>query len=405
MPRIAPGLYQYDSGRSRLTVSNIEPRGGGLYAWIEVEAGGRLVHAGRYDLQGPRTPPSIASAVSENDDEKKAWKEFVFNRIISIVHDHLAGDPPRKATPKLRSEEDAWLIRGFWRTAKATSLVGFGESAKSFLAQAAAVSVCTGRALLSLAVRQAGPVLYLDWEGDDQEFDHRLAQLVAGMRMDPPDNLLHKRPGAFLHRSVLPLQRYIAQEGVVALIVDSVGYARSTDTGGDPQGPSMLMYQALDQLGIPALLVDHRAKHAKVTDYTPLGAVANYNSLRLLWQVTPSQTRTGMSIRLRCGKCNYGPRPNDLAWNLDFPSEGEARFTQRNPQTIAALEDLSLGERLHRLLLDAGLAGATTIQLCVDSLSSDSTVRKALSRLKEEGRVRKEGSVWIAVLEDRQEVF
>jgi hypothetical protein len=401
--RLAPGLYQFDDGEARIIVAEVEARGGSLYGLVECWWQGKPVHWGRYDLQGPRTPGSMTKGCLETAG-KGPWRELCPQVVWDVVHDHLAGDPLRTACPQLRPEEDAWLIRGLWRTAGATSLVGFGESGKSFLAQAAALTVCSGRAgFLGLAAKQKGPVGYLDWEGDAGEFDHRFAQLLAGANIDDPGTLKHRRERLPLHRSVTALQRHIADEGIVALVIDSVGYGRGGETQGDMQASTMLFYQAIAQLGLPSLLIDHRAKHAGAGDRTPLGAVSNYNSLRLLWLVTPTETRAGVSLRLRCGKSNYGRKPSDLAWDLDFVGDA-ARFTPRNPQTVAAMEDMSLGERLFRLLLDAGLAGMGTADLVHESGSADGTVRKALARAKEEGRVLKRDGVWLAVPEDSQEV-
>lgn len=401
--RLAPGLYRYDEGQARIVVAEVEARGGSLYGLVECYWHDKPVHWGRYDLQGPRTPGSMTKGCLDIAPQGP-WKTLCPHVCWDVVHDHLAGDPPRRAEPKLRAEEDAWLIRGFWRTTGATSLVGFGESGKSFLAQAAALTVCTGRpTLLGLQAKHRGPVLYLDYEGDPDEFDHRFALLLAGANMPDPGNLMHRRERVPLHRGVTALQRHISETGAVALVVDSVGYGRGGESQGDMQAPTMLFYQALSQLGLPALLIDHRAKHSAAGDKTPLGAVSNFNSLRLLWLVTPTETRGGVSLRLRCGKSNYGRRPQDLAWDLDFTDSG-ARFSQRNPDTIAAIEDLSLGDRLFRLLLDAGLAGASTGILVGQSGSGDGTVRKALARLKDEGRVTKRDGVWLAVPDDMQEV-
>ncbi len=402
MSRLAPGLYAYDSGDAKIIVAEVEARSGSLYGIVECYWQGKPVHWGRYDLQGPRTPGSMTKGCQEQAP-KGPWHDLCPLVVWEVVHDHLAGDPLRVAAPNLRPEEDAWLIRGLWRTTGATSLVGFGESGKSFLAQAAALTICTGRAaFLGLPAKQKGPVGYLDWEGDAGEFDHRFAQLLAGVNEKDPGTLLHRRERLPLHRSVTALQRHIADAGIIALVIDSVGYGRGGETQGDTQASTMLFYQAIAHLNLPTLLVDHRAKHASPTDRTPLGAVSNFNSLRLLWLVTPSETRTGVSLRLRCGKSNYGRKPGDLAWDLDF-NEASARFTPRNPQTIAALEDLTQGDRVYGLLLEAGLGGMTTGELAARAYLSDSAARAVLSKLKADGRVLKRDKLWLAWVEERQE--
>jgi hypothetical protein len=69
--------------------------------------------------------------------------------------------------------------------------------------------------------------------------------------------------------------------------------------GGDTYGHegTLNLYAALAQIGLPALLVDHRAKNAE--NAGPWGSVINYNSLRLAFSVTTMASADGIDIQLK----------------------------------------------------------------------------------------------------------
>jgi len=399
--RLAPGLYQYDDGDARIIIAEVEARGGSLYGLVECWWQGKPIHWGRYDLQGPRTPGSMVKGCLEAAP-KGPWAAMCPAVVWDVVHDHLAGDPPvrLRGSP---TQPDPWLLDGIVGGVGATSLIGYGESGKSMLALAVALTVSTGRAgFLGVGPRLQGPTLYLDWEADQQTIDHRIGQLCASLHQPPPNDLLYRQERLPLWRSVTALTRHIATEGVRLLIVDSVMLARGGEQSAFSPESTLQLYAALRALGPPALLVDHRTKHGN--DPGPYGSVANLNSLRLAWGVTTTAYRTSTAMRLRCIKANNLRRPDDQAWELEFfDDDTRARFTPRAANTILAGEDLSLGERIYGLLLEAGLVGMTTTQLAAELGAGDGTVRKALARL--DGRVCKRDGRWMAVVEDRQEVF
>jgi hypothetical protein len=389
-----------------MVFDQITPTGRGIDTWLEIRSTTppKLLHAAQHNLLNPGTVASITRAILSS---MPSWKDADLTGIIQastyhVIHSMIQGRPPRIAHPLFRPAEDAWLIPGLWRNTMATSLTGTGGTGKSMLAQAAAITHCTGTAqTLGLPASQPGPTLYLDWEGDSQEYDHRYSQLLQGAHLTDPGNLHHLKPQGPLHRQTNTLSRYMDTEGITALIIDSVRYARGDEQAGDNQASTIRLYQTIADLNRPALLVDHRAKHADQLDPTPIGAIANYDSLRLLWNTSSIRTDHGLTIRLHCGKCNYGPMPPDLAWQLDYtPDDRSCTITPRNPAAVSNLEDTGIQDRIHRILLN----GPTTVRNITATIgSTDGSIRKHLSRMAQAGTAIKRDTLWYATITDTQQ--
>lgn len=392
--RLAPGLFEWTQGPIRLTIADVEAKGGELRAWVEVHDAGRRLHYGDYNLRGPRSVTSMASACSRST-AKIDWPTWLGECCYEAIHDTLEGEPP----VELSAEDSAppgWIVERLVGDVGATSLVGFGQTGKSLVALAAACTVCSGEDVWLGLEAPRGVVLYLDWEADEKTHRWRLSQLCRGAGRSCPRGIHYLRPRLPLARCVTAVARHAAQAGATLLIVDSVMLARGGEAFGAES--TLALYSALDRIGIPSLLVDHRAKHAAENgDEGPYGSVSNFNSLRLAWGTRTIPTADGVDIRLKKVKANYHGRLEDHAWQLRF-SDGNrtARFLTVDPATILKGGDASVTDRVLGALRHAGIGGMKAPDLAREVGSSESSVRGLLTRLKQQGKAWTSGGYWMA---------
>ncbi len=390
-------------GDIRLSVTDVTAHAGDLRAWVEIYAGTRRLTYGDYNLRGPRTVSSMAKACSDAAPTlKTAWLEWLGDCCYDIIHDTLEGDPPIRLAPAKTTP--GWIVDRFIGSVGATSLVGFGETGKSMLALAAALTVCSGdNVWLGLDAGLIGPVLFLDWEAGQEQHAWRLHQLCQGVRRDCPDGILYRREGLPLARSVTAVARHVAHNNAALLIVDSVMLARGGDAFGAES--TVALYAALGQIGCPTLLVDHRAKHSQDSgDQGPYGSVANLNSARLVWGARTVGVTDGADIRLRRVKANYHGRLEDHAWQLRFGNQNQsARFNRVDAAGVLPGGEATLQDRIVGALQAAGYQGLTAREAAAQAGGSEAVVRATLSKLKARGLAEQSGGRWIAEAQDRQE--
>ncbi len=183
------------------------------------------------------------------------------------------------------SDPPGWLIEGILAKRRSTVWFGDGASTKTYEALAAILRLQTGavfldeyqgwadgggRAMTVPAVRTLEsevPALYVDWENDEQTFQHRMGRLAQGMGID--DAWLAQMPiyywdarGVPLADMVRALQVKIEKDGIRLLVIDSAALA----AGGEPEksDSAIRFFGALSRLGqdLTTLIVAHVPKES-----------------------------------------------------------------------------------------------------------------------------------------------
>ncbi len=402
MSRIGAGLYETTVGDVRLSISDVTAHSGRLDAWCEVHAGNRRLTFGDMNLRGARTVSTLARACAEAAPSLKMdWLGFLSEAIYECVHDTLEGEAPVELTTTT-AQEPGWVVQDLVGDVGATSLVGYGQTGKSMIALAAACTVASGDDVwLGLPACDEGAVLYLDYEAGRESHEWRLAQLCRGANNRPvPRGVYHRRESMPLHRSVPAITRHAHRVGARLLIVDSVMLARGgSDTFGH-EG-TISLYAALAQIGLPCLLVDHRAKNQDSSG--PWGSVINFNSLRLAWGVNTSICADGIDITLKKIKANYHGWVKDHHWRLTFADQNRAAVFEQSSGPLGPGVDQTVTDKVLNLLRRAGDTGMTVKDLAAETGATDATVRKLLTRLRDRGLVRSWEGYWVAASQDGQE--
>jgi hypothetical protein len=404
MTRLAPGLYEYTNGDVRLTVADVEAKGGELRAWIEVHEGGRRVHYGDHNLRGPRTIPTMAQACAARSHAKVDWHEWLGECCYQVIHDTLTGDAAVELTGS-EARPPGWLLKGLVEDEQATSLFGYGETGKSLIALAGCATIASGNSSwLGLEATVEGPTLTCDWEATGRTWDWRLTQLAQGAKLPIPKGVWHRHEALPLAKILPSVAKEIARTHAVLLVIDSVSRARTVGGDWGQQGTGEL-YAALAKLDVPTLLIDHRAKNSDETKRdTPWGAVQNFNNLRLGWAVRATGVSGGFDIRLKRAKANNWGQLPDHAWQVRFtPDNRQVRFQTVDPLLVLPGGDATVKDRIMGVLLSAGPEGVTSKQAASEVGVTDNNARAVLSSLKKAGQAVQVAGRWLAESQWEQE--
>lgn len=421
------GRYEYHVGGLWVVFDHVAASSRGIDAWVEVRwtdkvPTPRMLHIGRMDLMGSRTSSAIQRSIESGlKDVKGEWQDIINSILYNTVQDFLIGDPLVPLKPDIvPADYDKWAMFPLIGRSGATSLIGPGGTTKSLFGLSVALSIATGSTRpLQIKPRIHGPVAYLDWEADMETHAERLQAICRGRDMDYPDeeSILYRQERQPLYRSANVLEKRFAQHGIVLAVVDSVMLAR----GGDAFGPedTVRFYSALRQLGVPAVLVDHKSREAMRRGQTgAYGSVVNDNSARLQWEITAFEPQGPERILMKweVTKRNNIGRVDPIAYDVRF-TNGERitdtiQLNQIDPTTVVPLApgDETQQDQVLRELRFAETNGMLVKELFEATGISDNRLRTILSQLKDAGKVMERtgmgrGKRWYAAkMDDQQEM-
>lgn len=307
------------------------------------------------------------------------------NAPVSVVRLNAATRPPKTTQP--------FLVEAIVPENRATILYGAGGVGKSILAAALAVSVQTGESLMGLGVKQA-EVLYLDWETDEHDILDRIEAASKAMGRPTPPEIRYSALVRPIEDRVAPLARYVAEEGIGFVIIDSVGMAMSTARdGSDASDTAIRFFRALRALNTAVLAIDHVSgddmRRGRAGAAKPYGSVYKWNSARNAFELRErrEQDASGKHLVLKHRKTNVGPRMADLNFTLLWDeTTGEARFT---PEKVLPPVIRPLTEQI----IDVLSVGPANPRQIADLLSDDDVaigeidVRRELKGLMSQGKV------------------
>jgi hypothetical protein len=280
-----------------------------------------------------------------------------------------------------------------------TTLFGDGGAAKSVLVLSAGTAIAGGaEEWLGRKVENC-PVLYVDFELDDEEQRRRAYQVARGVYLDkPPHDLLYVsglgRPAGEVLTGCLDV---CTREGVGLLIVDSLGIALQGDAES-ARDVIRFHHEYLDPFrteGVTLLVVDHQGKAQGGERYQSkrtFGSVYKENLARSVIQVEPGDRGEGLlTLKLRQTKHNFGPKAEPFGAKLTFTEERITVDAHSLDATELAEESvLNAGDRVMLALRGEPAYAAEISEACVMPLG---TVKNELTRLRKRGLVEYTGEV------------
>jgi hypothetical protein len=154
------------------------------------------------------------------------WSLVIPSSVTAVLDEYRSGNAPVRLCDVPNPGEPQYLIPDFLLANRNVFLSAYGGSAKSIIGMAIAISVATGEPWAEMRPSDMGPVLYLDWEDEADTQSRRMAEICAGYGLSTlPDNLYHWSMGTPLKEAQRAISRFVRDNGIKLVVVDSIGAA------------------------------------------------------------------------------------------------------------------------------------------------------------------------------------
>jgi len=278
----------------------------------------------------------------QSDKPDKKTTTEIFNEFEKLGDEISESNHDSKFQLIKLSEQPKPTVRRDWLLDKAIPLnflsliYADGGIGKSYLGLLWAIlATLGGQIFLNLKFSNTKfKVLFLDFELDIQEIARRAFQIATGLNLlKPPDNLYYQAPGVSLPRFLPTLRQLIKKYKIDFLIIDSLGAG-----GVDPleQQSVIEFFNAIRNLGITSLLIDHQAKLQSLDNYnqkTAFGSVYKFNLSRSVLQLARiNKIDRGVSLMLSHKKSNFGELLENMTFDMAFNSD-KVLFTESQSLT------------------------------------------------------------------------
>ena len=340
-----------------IEVTNIRQRAGSTYALLTTSTnmpGARLIPGtmrvlnAEVWLLSERSRSEYAASLARLIPPPKGAQALDFSAILEemaqrVIETENAPVDVVRLKPTAARRVTPFLVQYIIPAQKPTILYGAGGVGKSIFAASLAVAVQTGTPFLGLNVQQA-EVLYLDWETDEEDIASRVRAAAAGMGVPVPD-LRYSSLVRPIEDRVAPLARYVAEEKIGFVIIDSVGMAMSAaKDGGDASETAIRFFRALRALNAAVLAIDHVSgddmRRGKAGAGKPYGSVYKWNSARNAFELRERKEpdHDGVHLVLKHRKTNIGPLQYDMPLNLKWDDTTDsASFARESVQPVVKM--------------------------------------------------------------------
>ena len=394
---------------ARVLVDRIREERGDVICEITIECsdGGEwtLLHGpAKLNLVADRTIGSLAKSLNERMELD--WEGALLQVKAKSIQQYRNGSPLVRLADVVPSVGERYLLAPFIYTTGVSTIVADGGTGKSLVGLAGAVSVVSGVNVFGACPSVTGPVVYLDWEADEETHQERLQAICAGLGIEMPRDLYYQRMMGSLAETIASMRRKVLDVGAVLVVSDSTGMAR----GDEPNSAdsTIKLFSAFRSFYVPVLAVDHVSKEQKKEGMAggadPIGSIYTRNASRLVWSAEGSQLEGSDDkvVIFRNSKANFGRKEPQRSYRFRFLSDASGRlqkvtFTPVDWRDTAEFADkLSDSDRILKVLND----GKATVATLAEVLStptrkvSESVVRTRLSELKSTGKVMKMGDEW-----------
>jgi hypothetical protein len=252
---------QFDDLGAELAVDRLHRSRGELHGELTVTCSfvkTGHIHRARFNLSSTSARSSLAKVLAARTPKANIdWFDVLEQFCSSVLAAERDGSPIVPVGRLPAQPAQMYRLTPLLPRDKATIIFGAGGTGKSYLACAIAVSVATGRSLLGYQPEPA-PVLYLDWETDQFEIDGRVKAVSAGMGLTETPEIHYRSCAGSLDDMTEDVARFVAEESVGLVVIDSVGMAAATaHDGSDANESTIKLFTSLRYFGTTILAIDH----------------------------------------------------------------------------------------------------------------------------------------------------
>lgn len=293
---------------------------------------GGVILLDRVNLMKSREMYDVARRIDQklpapHSAQKQDWQSHL-EAVGVMVHAEMS-KPIRHTDLRERPlpDKQRFLVPGLLAMGKTNVIFGPGGTGKSVLATRIAVSVVSGADLFGIPVSNTGPVLYLDWEDDEDTMTRRLDEVCKGMGLKRVPFSYKRLTGRGAYeRHHADVKFYLEQHPTALVVMDSTAMAMHGGSGGDGADGAIKFFQLLDQLQATRLLIDHVSSDDLKSDEKkptrkPYGSVFKTNAARNLWHVAPWKQDTLTGLTLSHVKTNVSSRQEDIEVKVEWGSD------------------------------------------------------------------------------------
>jgi hypothetical protein len=305
--------------RVQFSFDRLNDSRGGVHGEIQVSADWKddLLGVTDISLKSDSSREKIAKTLVAYEPDLP-WKILLEQACGLVLTRYRAGQPTIRLQPSATSQV-SYIVNPLVYKGHQSLIYAPGGSCKSYLALYIAL-------LVSHGARQAGiggvkgPVLYLDWELNEETVSGRLRALQLGHPELSTVTPFYRQCEAPLRLEAHRIAAEVAKHGIQLLILDSCAMA----CGGELSSPEAAigLQRALRQIGCASLLLAHVAKNQQEGQQaTAFGTVFFRELSRNVWELTNTSDSSPAQLILTQQKNNFGPKHAPLGFSLLFEKE------------------------------------------------------------------------------------
>jgi hypothetical protein len=313
---------------------------------------------------------------------KDTWAEILLGAFALARQAYLGHDRSVRLNDIEPVQELGFLIDTLLVDGQHNVIFADGSSGKTFIVMLMAVCVAGGLPCLGYKVKQ-GPVLFIDYENNEQTFRYRMDRVISGLResgIQVPNDLpisYWRSRGIPLPEQADAIRRKCEKDGIRMLAVDSAAAA----CGGEPENANIALRYftaGLDKVGdgVTTVTIAHVPKGGDTSQ--PFGSAFWKNQPRRTWYVERDQRTDSdeIAIVLHCKKVNDGPLPGAIALAIRFGAAGgPVTFKREEPRVTSFTSSTELASMIWRCLNKP-----RTVKDIAELMSAQSeTIRKVLN--------------------------
>jgi hypothetical protein len=365
-------------------VTGLREHAEGITGELAVSHGGVELHWGRLGFASTQTREGVVRKLSGILPDVP-WRTIIEIACRATVR-ALRESSVTVALHGRRAAGLRYLVDPLLPLHQVAVVFGDGGAGKGHLAVALALGVAHAAPLpAGLVAPLRGPVLYLDWESDQDDLDDRVARQGGGL---PLGAGLHYRR---MHRPLVDeapaLRAEVSRLGIGCVVVDSLAPA----AGAEPEGADAALrtHNAIRSLGaITCLCLAHVSKAAadQRGPARPFGSVFVQNMARSVWEMRRSDDQDGDELRVALyhRKVNGARLHVPLGFRFHFTDDAITLHGADLREAPDLLARTSTGTQI----LSALRLGSKSVARLADELEiKPETVKRSLQRLAQRDKV------------------
>ena len=214
-----------------------------------------------------------------------SWGSIINDTFDAIIDKNREGHTEILMDNLKKSKGRSFTIKPLWEQNVNNLLWAKGGSSKSYFGVMSSVFVDRGIKAIGLNAKP-GRALYLDWEEEEDIFQHRLYSVQKGLGLENPERsqIIWKKMRGSLPGNIEEISRLVIDYDITFVVLDSLGLA--IDGSGIDDQSVKAYFEALKLLKVTTLSIDHANKSGDRTgNYEIFGSSYKYNYARNVYEL------------------------------------------------------------------------------------------------------------------------